>query len=217
MGFGVDYDSIWLRKAEIIKPWSGPTGHEGWSSRGDLELTYRTHFVGFCGKIYGCVVLKKPATTWEKGKEKICWNIDEVDEFVNKNYKKKQIDYYLGKDRGWGWRSYYLRMSAKRGSFVQFWERVREVHDKKEKLFIDHNSPVFIDNKINACLKDLEFFRVVDPYTAFQEIQMFFGKLRSPERPIPEISNSDMIEAKGFDLKSSFRKEPGKKKRKRKK
>jgi hypothetical protein len=35
---------------------------------------------------------------------------------------------------------------------------------------------------------------------------MYLSNQAAPEKPIPAISNSDMIEAKGFDLKNSFRK-----------
>lgn len=57
----------------------------------------------------------------------------------------------------------------------------------------------------NPCLADLEFYRVKDSFTCFQELEMWLSNQASPEKPIPEVSNNDMIEAKGFDLKHSFR------------
>ena len=54
----------------------------------------------------------------------------------------------------------------------------------------------------------------MDSYTAFQELQMYFGGLAAPIKPIPHISDADMLIAKGFDKKFSFRKDPTKKKRK---
>lgn len=71
--------------------------------------------------------------------------------------------------------------------------------------------------ELNACLKAVEFHRLVDPFTTFQEIQMFLGGLAAPEKSIPPVSDKDMIVAKGFDLKTSFRKDPSGKKRKGKK
>lgn len=41
---------------------------------------------------------------------------------------------------------------------------------------------------------------------------MWFNNKAFPGNLIPEISNDDMILAKGFDLKSSFRKDSKKKK-----
>lgn len=61
----------------------------------------------------------------------------------------------------------------------------------------------------NACLKDVDFFRVFDPFTAFQELSMYYGGvLVHPNRPIPDVSDEDMVEVKGFDKKWSFRKPP---------
>lgn len=45
------------------------------------------------------------------------------------------------------------------------------------------------------------------PLEVFQIIEMWFNNLTSPEKPIPAVSNSDLIEAKGFNLVTSFRKE----------
>lgn len=59
---------------------------------------------------------------------------------------------------------------------------------------------------LNPNLSLLEFQKVYPPFQAYQKIRMFLGSFAEPEKPIPVISNNDMIEAKGFDLKSSFRK-----------
>jgi hypothetical protein len=49
----------------------------------------------------------------------------------------------------------------------------------------------------------------LDPpyYTAYQGLQMYFGAMAQPNRPIPEVSDKDMVSIKGFD-KWSFRKPP---------
>lgn len=62
---------------------------------------------------------------------------------------------------------------------------------------------------INPILKDLEFFRVVDPYTAFQEIETFISALIGMEvPPTVEISDQSKILKHGYDPKYSFRKLP---------
>lgn len=61
--------------------------------------------------------------------------------------------------------------------------------------------------KLNPKLSCYNFQQIMNPLELFQTIEMWFNNLVSPEKPIPEISNEDLIEAKGFDLKSSFRKE----------
>lgn len=240
MGYGVDYDTIWLRKEKKLEQGELMIRQEDNRSRRrwpgglrlptDLDLDYHAHTIGFCGKIYGCLVLTKPGLEGPnrsrkfpvgldpKPKKTICYTIEETDAFVEANYKKSGIEYYYSKNKinRWNDSSRKRYLPATRDSFLFFWSRIKEIHENEE-FFIKNNTPIFIDNKINAKLEDLEFYRVFDPYTAFQEIQMFFGRLRSPEKPIPEISNPDMIEAKGFDLKSSFRKEPSKKRKNKKK
>lgn len=70
---------------------------------------------------------------------------------------------------------------------------------------------------VDACLKDYEFFRLKDPYTDFQEIQMYLGSvLSNNQEKIPKIDDKTLAQAKGFD-KWSFRKEPSDVKSKRSK
>ena len=58
-----------------------------------------------------------------------------------------------------------------------------------------------------------EFYKVIDAFTAFQEISMFIGGvLGIGEKEIVEIEDKYKIGQHGFD-KWSFRKEPSKKKR----
>ncbi len=62
---------------------------------------------------------------------------------------------------------------------------------------------------INPILKDLEFFRVVDAYTAFQEVETFISALIGMEvPPIVEISDQSKLLKHGYDPKYSFRKLP---------
>lgn len=64
---------------------------------------------------------------------------------------------------------------------------------------------------INPELKPLNFVKVIDPYTALQEIMMYIsGVLGSPNRPMVQIGDIDILEGKGFDKKTSFRRGPTK-------
>lgn len=67
----------------------------------------------------------------------------------------------------------------------------------------------------DAPLKDVKFFKVKDPYTAFQELDMYIsGVLGQQAKEVINISDKDRIVQHGFD-NSSFRKEPQIKGRKR--
>ena len=64
-------------------------------------------------------------------------------------------------------------------------------------------------------LKDFNFQRVKDPYTAFQDIQSYkFGVLGCNENEVVTISDKDRIAGKGFDVKYGFRTRPHKEKKK---
>jgi hypothetical protein len=81
-------------------------------------------------------------------------------------------------------------------------------------LSIDKRWPVlFIEGQKHLVaikdpvLKNMQFFKAVDTFNAYQELSMFMGgKLSKPENPMVEISDKDMVVKKGFD-KWSFRKE----------
>jgi hypothetical protein len=67
----------------------------------------------------------------------------------------------------------------------------------------------------HACLKDLELYKRLDPATAHMRISSFISGVLPFQRETVELSDKDRIRKAGFDLKGSFRKEPGQKKRSR--
>lgn len=70
----------------------------------------------------------------------------------------------------------------------------------------------------NPRLVSIGFASELPPYQAYQELRMLLCAQAAPREYIPPISNNDMIEAKGFDLKTSFRSvAPGGPARKRRK
>jgi len=73
------------------------------------------------------------------------------------------------------------------------------------------NNEVFITN---PTLKEFEFYKVMDSYTAFQEIQMFMGGvLGSGEKEIVEVEDKYKITQHGFDNNSFRRSKANGKKR----
>ena len=83
--------------------------------------------------------------------------------------------------------------------------------ERNIKLHEEFNSPIFVvynsfeetNLVINPCLRDLQFQKVFEPYTTFQEIDMFLsGVMQSPEKNMINISDKDMRDKKGFNDKS---------------
>ena len=67
----------------------------------------------------------------------------------------------------------------------------------------------------HGCLKDLEFYRKVDPSTAHMRISSFVSGVLPFNRETVQLSDQDRIRKAGFDLKGSFRRAPDQKKRAR--
>ncbi len=72
----------------------------------------------------------------------------------------------------------------------------------------DDNREVYVKN---AKLSDIDFFKVMDSYTCFQEIYMCMNSVYKAEKPVVEIEDKYKIQQHGFDVKASFRKSPTKK------
>lgn len=232
MRLGMDTDTLWLRKPRTEHEtfqWL-PHWYDFMWRRSDDLVGYAGHAVviGFCGKLYGALVLeargkgRKPETRDETNKA-ICFNVAEVDTFVEANWKKKNVEAWRNRKK------YYWEckdwQSSRRREAIEFFEKMKELQNKDHnQLFQDNHAPIFTITGItskrakstityHAQLKPYEFYRIMDPYTAFQELQMYFGVLVDPPKPIPKVSDADMLEAKGFDPRFSFRKDKSKKKK----
>jgi len=223
---GQDQTLIYNRKPEEIEVRRFPfpvlrthflTEHDYYRRRvGKLQL--QQHIIGFCGKIYPVVTL----THLDSKKSAVCYNIQEVDAFFESHFDKKTVEEYRNgestRKRWWNkdfiphneYNIYFSECAAKKDAFVA--------------MFVEKRCPVFVgavvrlwrrtyenEGKLvyNGCLKELEFFRIFDTYSAFQEIAMFFGGMAVPVKEIPHVPDKIMAGIKGFD-EWSFRKPPQK-------
>lgn len=167
----------------------------------NLEISF--FYIGFCGVIIPSV---KIVSTEGTGYTKILYSFDEVKSFAEEenlpiDFKKKN------KYR------FYFRYDPSCGKDYELFFQNKET-TKLEKLFFDYNTPVFVFQEdkreleviTNPNLKELQFFKVKDPYSCFQDIYMYIaGVLLLPTKPLIEVSNESKIHKHGFD-KWSFRK-----------
>lgn len=171
------------------------------------------HIIGFCGKLYP-VVYMWTWQNWEgRAVEGWCYNADEARAWVHNHLRKDEVKAYeAGSKKKW-WKG-----TGGKPEIEEFFQKVDEEQTKHAQLFEDYG-PIFhipthkydrtnsaVEIEINPTLKEFEFYRVLDTYSTFQELTMYLGSRARPEKKIPEVSNADMIEAKGFDRKTSFRK-----------
>lgn len=206
MKLGADKTCVYRRNTVVIdkKPSTETLRTEGWN----------TYVVGFCGKFYPMVY----HVDCNGVINKIIWDADEAVRFI----PQKRMRFYWDQD------SIDSELGVRR-----FFDRK---YPKLETLFQDHRTPIFgfdppslrmyswkkdenyLTLVLNPNLKNLKFYKVKDPITAYQEIYMYLSGVlgsRGPE-PLP-ISDKLKAQAHGHDGKYSFKKAPGEPKRRKKK
>ncbi len=205
---GVDMSTVYVRETQDIighiKP-ENPYAYSKWGS--DRNYDYRPSgwskfIIGFCGKTYPGIQ-KWVHTTPYGGRREVLYNLDAVHEMLAgeiKQDKSKNVIWH---------RRHHMSEYDK---FFEDYSKPNHLY----KVFEEYNVPIFVKYfssycdllQLNPLLRSWEFFKVVDPWTAFQEISMYVGGvLNGPTMPVPSISDDVMVEIKGFD-KWSFRKEP---------
>lgn len=215
-GQGQDLDLVYLRTPKEVvcsyRLFPGFLGNLNWDK--GSRFAANDCVIGFCGKIY-------PLFALSYGEDHaFCYNIDDVDSFVNKHIKKRRLKAYYDNKKHYSYYQIWPKAWIRK-SFDKFFVSCYERKDAFKQLFYDHRTPIFVyEHKkhvgpnhtykyymvIDAQLKSFEFFKVIDVFTAFQEIQMFLGSLAVPLKEMPVVPDRIMLEAKGFN-KWSFRKE----------
>lgn len=201
VGYSIDPNIVYVRESKFIpldrnewqETFSKLVGHYRGST--DWNITY--HIIGFCGVLYPLVHVEfsyyKPRAVIETTEEHIFYTFGD--------YKAWRQD----GDSKWASREvqeFFEQFSGKR----------------MDEKFVELEAPVFVVQRdpddtsyqrelgilTNPCLKDWNFFRIKDAYTAFQEISMYLGNQLVQEKKVDEIADKYRIAGHGFD-KQSFR------------
>jgi len=185
-------------------------------------LSYQRIVVGFCGKVYQCYVMGADVTPYQQSTIRItscCYDALSVKNFIEGYGAKETIKNFYSKPHLW--RSEGIKYATVQRRFDE-WKP-----DKYFDEFIKLKAPLFVVDRcnmgreirmtINLELTIFQFYKVVDPYTAFQEIAMFIGGVLGVGEPFMiEIEDKYKIEAKGFN-DQSFKTRPGTKPNRKKK
>ena len=194
-----------------------------WTYSYEKPIHFDVITVGFCGKIYPCVraVDNKSRFDFKPKTVLYCYNIDDLDKAVQA-YGDDVFESYekpTRKQRNWKYDKWH---NCPRFIFEEWFNAYTAAPDRAS-IFEEHKVPIFLIQDIkyyslilqrdpttytyltlNAPLKDVHFQKVFDPFQAYQQINMFLGNMAFPNRPIPHVSDEDLLLAKGFD-KYSFR------------
>jgi hypothetical protein len=170
-----------------------------WGDNNNI-VNFDSFALGFCGKLFKGIKIH-----FIKTDEKLySFDFEEV-YYIYSSYGSRKSFYWNNKRNNL--KRYFD--SAENQTFVN-------------KIFLDNTTPIFYieDNRfgsewrstnqpyqihINYNLSKINFQKVVDPYSCFQNISIYLGGLAHPEKPLPRIPDKIMSEIKGFD-KYSFRK-----------
>jgi hypothetical protein len=236
LGYGIDPSIIYERKDEDItdlyskQPFLYDKLSKIYSKVFDFNASridneelqvLSKNLIIFCGKIYSCIEVVYKIKNTNKTIEK---SIESTTEFVytyeafNKiitNYTKINLEKNLS-----DYFSYNMSNMSADKRFKLLFEKqgieskdATDLHFKLDSPLIvmirntsSKNGKIFTIHK-NSCLKNIEFYKIVSPFEAFQELSMFIGGIMGGKSPIMiEIADKDRIAKHGFD-KFSFRKE----------
>jgi len=187
IGLGLGYDS----HVDYIRTPREVLFKEGASPEKEFfgKLNFYPHYqhnvfleytiIGFCGQFYPLVV------TTKNSHKTYCYSLGELLSVIDNPGKWMENKY----------REFYETVKALKG----------------DELFIANRSPIVIVElgkkaTWNGLLRPYGFVRVIDPWQAFQKIEMFLGNMAVPQKPIPKQSDIEKVKSHGFDPKMGFRK-----------
>jgi hypothetical protein len=169
--------------------------------------------IGFCGKLYIRYYLNPDYRKFDKlsHKDQLNWGWYDLNTLIEESCK-----YFSSK-------KYIKDAISHEAKTIGYYKReINEIQniitsDMLNKISLKYNTPYFmIYPKIYSenynlslnfnSLKHIKFFRLLDPYQTYQEIEMYFNSiLIVPDNHLQITDNKVILEAKGFDFKQSFR------------
>lgn len=179
--------------------------------------------ISFCGKIHIGFVFSNLLGSDDDGKENgedhevVFYGKDDVIEA----YKKaiyKHSNHYWGRSN--------LNYKANLSALNNAWDKIAGIDTTETHR--EYDTPVFVVKCrdhfynpkmiLNPILKQYDFVKLYDPYTTFQEIQMYLSGVLASGDDVAEtkMNEKQKVNQHGFDDKYGFRTRPGKGKKRKK-
>ncbi len=163
------------------------------------------HIIGFCGKTYVATLLidaKEVTHPYKAAVTHYTYDVEEVVDYALKgledNYRFR-MNYYLHKKE-----SYPQQVR----DFYHKWHNVDQTelfHTLQVPIFRIRGEKVIL----NPLLKEYEFYKLKDAYSAFQSIEGFIGGvLTNTEQEVRILDEKTAVTAHGFDKTHAFRTRP---------
>lgn len=238
MAYGQDEAVVYVRKKEEVfidkirrnayervhGTQYAPFEKELISGRNCYGIDWNVFVVGFCGKCHIGIELKWSNYCFTEKEHAFCYNIEDVEAFYKKVLGKRDFESFRNQ-KAPVYAGYFGRISPYGLDGFRKIFNLLDSQDKYKDYFLDNKVPTFvarlesdrIEVTYNQCLKDYDFYRVVDSYTAFQELSMYISGVLGVGEPVTvDVSDECMRDAKGFDDFSFKTKKGYKPNRKRK-
>jgi hypothetical protein len=210
VGFGIDENVHYNRFTKIVE------------KKLKLEIDLPTHnhgrscLLGFCGEIYPLIQIIERD---ENHKPKFTYYTYSYEEYFDRLMKTESVIERI-KSELW-WQSCKENDKEIHKTLTKWLRKERiktffsDWRKSDDRLFLEHKVPIWLlnldsfDRKItlNPKLAELDFERLKDANTTFQEISMYLSNILVEQKETVAIEDKYRIEQHGFDLKSSFRKE----------
>jgi hypothetical protein len=211
MRYSMDMDTVYLRNKKEIEMGRSKRllyGNEFIRRKNDT-FHVSIGIVGFCGKLIPFVRCERHLYLCE-GTTEYLYTLEDTEKFM----EGVEIDFLS---------EWFNEFTPKRHGYIGYrWEPVET--SPLMGLFEEHSVPIFLVKykdmhsgsviELNACLKDIQFYRHKDPHSAYQEIFQYMSNdlARQEDPDVPVGDDVTLAESKGYD-KWSFRKESTKKKK----
>lgn len=207
--YGVDTKCVWVRKEKEIELENGVATvvpHELYHT---ASILYdRLIVIGFCGRLYYIL------SGYDRGLALISDDLKvAAEQYLNEKIRKRipwTVDYFY---QAVGFLKHNQGREASKELFLAYntpvwkypdWESTRAHGTGRRRDTLT----------INTHLNNLQFYRLVDPYTAYQDLSNYVcGVLRAGEPQTADVPDEYLARQKGFD-KWSFRRLPSKKRKK---
>lgn len=148
--------------------------------------------VYFCGKVYSAIEYHNPQTL----KKDYFYDPVKYEKWFNANNRSRYERYYLGTT---------LKILASNGEI----DKKQLNHVNKCPIILVKGTYEGRYNIHNPRLYEIEFQKVIDPYTTYMELDMFIsGVLGKTGGEMVTISDKDKVDKHGFDAKYGFRTRP---------
>ena len=188
-----------------------------------LPLDNRLQYLFFCGSVYPFVMDDEPkkavrydyegrAIQYLDSTPSFLWSFDEVRQHLEKHdqlsfcFQEVLADSFNIKDTN------KLRDIQLASGVCYFVFKPEYWYGHSSKLV---GSDIAGDLVLYPSLQDIQFYKVIDPYTAAQQIDYWLGNIFVSDDCVNTQTDAQKIVAHGHDIKVSFRSESGKGKKKR--